>query len=424
MIHTLEVSRMIAKDTFELLCSQLTWGYYKANFWLTMAYSDRGLSAIRLYKFTRVKRNKDKSKQQLDDELMYFYMVAITVNPSKMLNDSPYRTRSIQTFTPDFVTAIYLGIFEVMPCLEQEKELRETVIHKWLVSNDYNKSDMRMWNEQNAFKAHRIDFAFDLYSMHEQYLTLINRGYSLRQRSFERSYFEDKELQEEVADEEPDFEDDTDGYTPDVDYVYYKGKSVNINIYDKSKQLVKENMPVEPEDDYGFLRIEVQVKKNKLNALVKKHGLLGRELPYLMTPDIEQEVLNRYVKALTGTGVYVTYQTALKIIDGSSFTSSKRECLKRLIKAVSEKHGIAKVLEQVQNGTITDLGKLSTVRSYLQDIHGLGINPVTLSARMGVARVKLSNNSGGKDIHETVLPNLLDILESVRELTSKYPEIE
>lgn len=422
MIHTLELSRLISKDTFELICSQLTWGYYKANFWLTMAYAECGLSAIRLYKISRVKKSKDKPP--IDDELMYFYMVAITANPSKMLNASPYRTKSIQTFTPDFVTAIYLRIFEVLPCLEQAQELRETLMQSWLNGGNYDKSAMRMWNELNAFKARRIDFAFDLYSMHEQYLTLINRGYTLRKRSFERSYFEDKELQAELADDEPDFDDDTDSYNPDVDYVYYKGKSVNINIYDKGKQLEKGNMPAPQDEDYNFLRVEVQVKKNKLNALVKKHGLLGRELHYLITPEIEQEVLNSYVKALTGTGVYVTYQTALKIIDNSNFTRSKRERLKKVVKTVSDKHGIAKVLEQVQNGTITDLGQLSTVKSYLREIHDLGINPVTISARMGVAKAKLTSMTGGEDIHENVLPNLLHILESVGELTRACPETE
>lgn len=411
MIHTLEVSRMIAKDTFELIRSQLTWGYYKTNFWLTMAYAECGLSAIRLYKFSKVKKNS-KDKQQLDDELLHLYMVAITVNPSKMLNASPYRTKSVQTFTPDFVTAIYLRIFEVIPCLEQAKDYRTTVIQSWFNGDSYNRDDMRIWNEQNAFKARRIDFAFDLYSMHEQYLTLINRGYSLRRNSYERSYFEDKELQEELADDEPDFDEITDSYNPDVDYVYYKSKSVNINIYDKGKQLEKENIPVDADDNYDFLRLEIQVKKNKLNALVKKHGLKGRELHYLITPDIEQEILNNYIKALTGTGIYVTYATAMQIIDNSNYTNTKKQRLKMVVKAISDKHGIAKVLEQVENGKITNLGKLSTVKNYLREIHNIGINPVTISARMGVDKVKLSNLSGGEDIYEHVLPNLLDIIRA------------
>ncbi len=36
------------------------------------------------------------------------------------------------------------------------------------------------WLEENSFKAARIDFTYDLYTMNHQYLTLIDKGYTLR----------------------------------------------------------------------------------------------------------------------------------------------------------------------------------------------------------------------------------------------------
>lgn len=70
----------------------------------------------------------------------------------------------------------------------------------------------------------------------------------------------------------------------------------------------------------------------------------------------------------------------MNIIDNSGYTKNKKEHLKKVIEAVAKKHGIAKVLEQVENGRITDLGKLKTVKGYLNEIQDLGINPVTISA--------------------------------------------
>ena len=61
----------------------------------------------------------------------------------------------------------------------------------------------------------------------------------------------------------------------DLSYIYYKGKSLNINIYHKKTELEKRKLARNPDIDYDFLRIEVQVKKAKLNTLVKKFGLIG-----------------------------------------------------------------------------------------------------------------------------------------------------
>lgn len=200
-----------------------------------------------------------------------------------------------------------------------------------------------------------------------------------------------------------------------MDYIYYKGKSLNINVYNKAEQLRREQQPVENIDDYDYLRVEVQVKKNKLNAIVSKFGLKGRELQYLATPQVEEYVLNSYVKALTGTGLYVTQQQAFQIIDDSDYTTSKKQRLKATVKAITDKHGIAKVLEQIESGKITELGKLPTVKTYLREIQDMGINPVTISARMNVPKTQATAVYAGNNIIKlTALPNLLDILKAYK----------
>ena len=274
--------------------------------------------------------------------------------------------------------------------------------------------------------------------MNHQYLTLIDKGYTLRQKSYERNYYDDDELnisEDEItlSDEEPDMpdiedflaeipnnessnnsdsKDSTNAYNSDLSYIYYKGKSLNINIYHKQTELEKRQLECDPDTDYNFLRIEVQVKKRKLNTLVKKFGLMGRELQYLVTPEVERYVLEYYVNRLTGKGLYLTYDRAMNIIDNSGYTKNKKERLKKVIEAVAKKHGISKVLEQVENGKIADLEKLKTVKGYLKEIEKLGINPVTISARMNVPKQTLKNQSGSKDLSEKILFNLVDILSA------------
>lgn len=60
----------------------------------------------------------------------------------------------------------------------------------------------------------------------------------------------------------------------------------------------------------------------------------------------------------------------------------------------------------------SDLGKLKTVKGYLKEIQELGINPVTISARMNVPKQTLKNQSGGKDLSEKILFSLVDILSA------------
>lgn len=452
MVHTFELSKSISKDAYEKIIPLLNMRWYKSLF-ATRDYAEQGFQLIRLYK---MKNEMFKSGQDAEDKyddnenpLMYLYMISLSISTANMFEGSadPHLSQNILNFTPDYVRAVYHKIFELIPFLEVHPEWcfdscwdgargRDIVNDEdWL---NRKKELNRQWLESNAFKARRIDFAFDLKTMHQQYLTLINRGYSLRKDVYERTYYEDKDTQEGAYDNGTDIfdseeilqmmadeETSSSDYHSDVNYVYYKGKSVNINIYHKQTEIQKEGLSFDPDMDYDFLRIEVQVKKSKLNAIVSKFGLNkeglgGRELEYLISPEIEHYILNYYVNKLTGTGFYVTYDRAMKMIDESEYTKAKKEHLKKVIDAVAKKHGIAKVLEQVENGTLTDLGKLSTVKQYLRDIHRLGINPVTISARMDVPKQILKNQSGGKDLSERILPSLVDILSAYGDQMKDY----
>ena len=196
----------------------------------------------------------------------------------------------------------------------------------------------------------------------------------------------DNEIDKIQDDDEPNIP-DVETMAPelksDINYVYFTSKGVNINIYLKDVEIARRQLEVNPESNYDFLRIEVQAKKTKLNAIVDKFGLKGRELQYILTPEVENYILKSYIKALTGTGGYVTLDKARTIISQSKYNRPKRDKLIKLVETISSKHGIAKVLEQVENGTITEFGSLKKVKSYLKEIQTeFNINPVTISQTM------------------------------------------
>lgn len=397
---------MIGKETFEAVLNSLHMNQYNKNLWITHSYREQGFSAIKLYK---IKRNELKGTVTEDTDITHHYMISVVANTGVMFHGDRHFSNNILSSTPDYERAIIYNLLEILPCLEVYPELRE--------------QDSAKWHEWNIYKLRRIDFVFEIKLNNQQYLKLLNGGYTLREKYYTRNYYEDEELLIDVSDDEPDIEDSDDimdiesEYTSNVQYIYYKGKSLNINIYHKDREIIKKNLSANADNDYDFLRIEVQVKKNKLNAIVKKFDLIGRELPYIVTPEVEQYILNYYVKALTGTGIYVTLDKARSIINQSHFRADKRDRLKAVVEEVAKKHSIAVVLKQIEEGKITHLGKFDTVKKYLRDIQSLGINPLTISNRMAknTPKLYLPNVSGGSDFNEIALPNIVDMIAGYNE---------
>ena len=391
---------MISKAVFEAILSSHQMKLYKNYLWVTDSFRDQGFSAIKLYKFKRPEVKGDGAEES---DVTHYYMISAIVNTGVMFCGDRHLSNNILSFTPDFERAIIFELLEIFPCLEICPELRETNISEWA--------------KYNTYKLRRIDYVFEIKKNNQQYLNLLNGGYTLRERYYTRNYYEDEEPLTDIPDEEPDIDETEDyvdeaGYTSDTQYIYYKGKSININIYHKGREIEKEKLLADENMDYDFLRIEVQVKKRKLNAIVEKFGLRGRELPYIATPEVENFILKYYVQAITGSGAYVTLDRARAIINQSQFSESKKKKLAAVIAEVSKRHSIAVVLRKIEEGEITHLGKIATVKEYLKDIQALGINPLTISGRMKkITPVShLKNLSGGMDVDDVVLPNIVDMI--------------
>ena len=81
---------------------------------------------------------------------------------------------------------------------------------------------------------------------------------------------------------------------------------------------------------------ELDIPEDEITLSDEKFGLKGRELQYLVTPEVERYVLEYYVNRLTGKGLYLTYDRAMNIIDNSGYTKNKKEHLKKVIEAVAK----------------------------------------------------------------------------------------
>lgn len=410
MIHTIELSKMISADMFNEIINSLNIPYNR-QIWFTNRYMDKGILAIGLYKFKRKSDNIPQSNEIALDT--HYYMIMLTISTSAMFGKDYHIAQEILCFTPDFVRAIYQKIFEIIPCLNLGKS--------FAVNSE-------AWMELNAFKVRRIDFAFDFKYMHQIYLQMINQGYGINRKTVHRNYYSANELQAEINDDDPNiniYEEMVDANTPykaSTNYVYYSCKSMNINIYHKMSEIENEHLTCNSETDYDFLRIEIQAKKNKLNYLIKKLGLKGRELQYIATPEVEHELLHTYVKALVGNGIYVSYDEAIQIINQSEYTNGMKQKLITLIDTIAKKHSVAKVIEEVKNGTITTLGSYQSLQKHLKLIEQLGINPVTISRRVEkyVPVQTFTNGTGTSSINLHMLPNLVDIIEAYHAQTLEY----
>lgn len=437
MIHTFELSRVFTgvncEEQYRYIIDKLNMRYIKRpdmGFYMTTAFAEQGFQMIRLYKFKDKMYEKQTEGLPKNDRSLYLYMIALSINPSKMMNGDVHLPVDTLIFTPNFAKAVYSSIIKLIPCLDNRPDERKRAGKAAQLVQQGNteyfeewKEASATWLEQNAFQARRIDFTYDVSYCPRQYLRLIDMGYSLRKGQFERSYFDDEQPNED-DDKELDIPDieEVQGESKsesDVDYVYYRGKGLNINIYHKGTEIRKEGLGSNPEN-YDFMRIEVQAKKGRLAYILtkkKKRKLpeysesQTRELQYLVSPEAEEDILTYYVGMLTGKGVYVRYDRAVEIIEASSHKKLKQKKMTAVLQGVAEHGGIANLLELVENGTLTHLGALSTVKTHLRDIHKLGINPVTIPKDMDVPKIKLTDSEG--NVHfEECLPSLVDVIRN------------
>lgn len=163
-----------------------------------------------------------------------------------------------------------------------------------------------------------------------------------------------------------------------------ESKGMNTNFYSKEKEMLDKCISIPAEDTkeiHDRLRLEVQLKGERLKYLVKKEDCTVKErlLKYFVDVEVESKELRYYLNRIMGTGQYFTKPKAIEIINNTNCRIDKKQRLINIIDGIDLYDGINKFLSKVSDGTITNCGKLSTVKQLLRELHKMGVNPVTIS---------------------------------------------
>lgn len=277
-----------------------------------------------------------------------YYCIAI-INLQRIVNDGK---RSLATYNSELDYPILLRNFEkfIFPVLP--------------VRTDLSKWSLR-----------RIDYNIDLKlspTEVEQYITLLQRGNKHHSWEVHEFAAERKRRKESKHGNRKT--------THPEGGVRYDNKQYSVNIYDKHYE--RENFqkkwgitdPAELEASEGILRIEIQAKKNKLNALKQKikrdFDFDGKPIEYFARYDIAAPIIMKALGDITGRADYMTLERARnQLIQGVKSIRTQTAILK-FLELVSKTRSLWRAKE-LYKGDI----KVETI---LKHLNRLNINPVTI----------------------------------------------
>lgn len=267
------------------------------------------------------------------------------------------------------------------------------------------------------FKLDRIDYCLDIYTDYKsQYMALFNRGLNPKRLHLAvKHYNNDKDRLKDDKYKEVS--------------VYFKGKSIHVNAYDKldkEEKLIKsgsEDLSDELKQRIKpIFRIEVQVLKRKMKGIIQhkaeKYGYdkMKREFDFFANTEIKKDLIYFYIKEIIGTGNYFTKEAAENIIRNSNYTKPKQEMLKMILELINDNrygyNGFMDFMEKISsNKTGIKIGnkcvKESTIRQYVKDLQSVGINPVRISNSMFQEMKKIQVKMPVIEIGNPILQGLI-----------------
>lgn len=229
------------------------------------------------------------------------------------------------------------------------------------------RADLNEWSLQ------RIDYNIDLRltpKEAEQYITLLQRG--------------DKNHSwhiHEFADEEKNRKESKHGHRKKrhpTGSVLFDNKQYSVNIYNKYLERLKVQKErgitdtAELKASEGVLRIEIQVKKNKLNTIKKniKIDFDGKPVEYFARYDVAIPVIMKALEDIAGRADYSTFERAKKRI----FSGVKT---KRTQTAIIDFLGLVTHTKSLWRAKELYRGEIKT-ETILEHLKRLNINPVTI----------------------------------------------
>lgn len=356
-IHTFMLSQTLSNSEYHTLLNDSTfqWKLFRNKqhvplYCYTNKFKSEGISLLQLYAYD--KKAYDSSNNVLFTTTYFF--ITITVNPDAFYGGTGHASTNTVSLDRAFLVSLMTKLFYISTIFSYP-----------------------------SLKLRRIDFALDIPTpFSREYLHLIKYGYPLTR--YEKLAPLSQSVSDDIIDSALMQIDDAyvnNSYDPQ-DSIYYRNNSLNINIYHKYSQLIRTGRIATPNDD--FLRIELQVKKPKLQSLMAKYNIPTRTPEDFLNPayikQVEYELFLSYLNMLCGSGTYVSKQYATSVITQKVTTTYRQNVMLNLLDDISKHHGVTAFLNYAKANP-TKYGTVETVKRYLADINKLDINPVLLPVR-------------------------------------------
>lgn len=117
-------------------------------------------------------------------------------------------------------------------------------------------------------------------------------------------------------------------------------KTMEFAVYDKCVQLEKEKEKYEEADiktAEGMIRIELRVKRSKIRYDARTNGCEDTRSQLKMVSKIASKNIPRYIKSAYGTGKFVKYGKAKRLIQESEYAKKTKKMLLDFLQEVSSK---------------------------------------------------------------------------------------
>lgn len=257
------------------------------------------------------------------------YVIDARVNPSKVI----YRESSIDIYKPSDYS------------LFQER-----------FNDEIRSFNLPFLPPLDGWKAHRIDFTYNLRTPHvKDYIRLMHkadlRGFSIKKDQHGHRAMKPGSL-------------------------YINNSAVTLNFYDKQDEMTKaeggtRHTPEEISQAKDILRIEVQAGRDKLSGIKRKQEFTSKQISEFMTsPEAAEKLVIDYATKVLGNATYRKKPAAITIINHSKKQKRTKEQLIAALEAVSKPY--KRIDEVRQEHPDLEIDKTKTI------LRDLDINLATL----------------------------------------------
>lgn len=223
------------------------------------------------------------------------YVIDARVNPAKLI----YREKSIDIYKP--------SDYEIFQqCFNQE-------------IRSYN---LPFLPDLDGWKAHRIDFTYNLRTQHvKEYIRLMHKS-DLRGFTIKRDQHGHRAMK--------------------AGSLYINNSAVTLNFYDKMDEMQKaqggtRHTPEEIQQAKDILRIEVQAGRDKLSGIKRKQEFTTKQISeFMQDPGAAEDLVISYVYKVLGGSTYRKKPAAITLINHSKKHQSTKDQLIAALEAVSK----------------------------------------------------------------------------------------